>query len=162
MAARPEHEESSSTRQELLALRQRVAQLEEERRLLYKDYYDLLTSIDRLQAETIGRLPKHSDLYTQLLAARRWLHLEFREHPWRVQLYVKGRNLTVGQLVSAVKANCLTAEEAAEDFDLSVDAIHEAVQYANENAALIEFEAARERALLSQAEDHRAAGTIFG
>ena len=39
------------------------------------------------------------------LEAPPWLHLVRRPHPWRSQLYLRGRNMTVRQLVGTVKAN---------------------------------------------------------
>src|SRR5262249_50712899 len=80
---------------------------------------------------------------------REWTHLVRRKHPWRQQLYVKGRNVTVGQLLSTVKANGLTPEQAAEELDLPLGAIVEALAYAEQNRELLEFEAAYERLLLA-------------
>lgn len=39
-----------------------------------------------------------------------WKHLVVRRHPWRKQLYLKGRNMTVRVLVGSVKANGFTEE----------------------------------------------------
>jgi hypothetical protein len=49
-----------------------------------------------------------------------WKHLVMRRHPWRRQLYIKGRNMTVRQLVGTVQANRFTPEQAAEDLGLPV------------------------------------------
>ncbi len=58
------------------------------------------------------------------------LHLEHRPHPHRRQLYVRGRNMTVAQLVRTVRANgYASVEVAAEDLDLPVAAITEAQEY---------------------------------
>jgi hypothetical protein len=38
-------------------------------------------------------------------AVQPWQYLVRRQHPWRQQLYVKGRNLTARQLVGSMKAN---------------------------------------------------------
>ena len=35
----------------------------------------------------------------------RWQYLVARPHSWRKQLTIKGRNMSVGQLVSTVRAN---------------------------------------------------------
>jgi uncharacterized protein (DUF433 family) len=77
-----------------------------------------------------------------------WHHLVKRSHPWRRQLYVRGRNMTVRQLLGTVKANHLSDEEAARNLDLPVEAVREALQYAEENRALLDSEAAYERHLL--------------
>src|SRR5206468_2097211 len=37
-----------------------------------------------------------------------WKYLVVRKHPWRKQLYIKGRNMTVRQLVGTVKASRFT------------------------------------------------------
>ena len=79
----------------------------------------------------------------------RWQYLVPRPHPWRRQLAIKGRNMTVGQLVSTVVANRLTPEQAGEDFDLPVAAINEAMAYYAENKELIQLEAAEERRWLA-------------
>jgi uncharacterized protein (DUF433 family) len=79
-----------------------------------------------------------------------WQYLVKRSHPWRRQLYVKGRNMTVRQLVGTVKANKLSPEEAAGDLDLPAEAIREAIAYAEENAELLRLEADMEALLLKR------------
>lgn len=74
-----------------------------------------------------------------------WRYLMSRSHPWRRQLYIKGRNMTVGQLVSTVRANKLTPERASADLDLPVEAIEEALAHYEQNKGLIQMEAAEER-----------------
>src|SRR5256885_2282655 len=54
-----------------------------------------------------------------------WKHLVARVHPWRRQLYLEGRNMTVRQLVGGIFANKHTEESAAADFDLPVECIRE-------------------------------------
>jgi len=82
--------------------------------------------------------------------APRWRYLMSRPHPWRRQLYIKGRNMTVGQLMSTVGANRLTPERASQDLDLPVEAILEAQAYYEENKRLIQMEAAEERRYLAE------------
>jgi uncharacterized protein (DUF433 family) len=79
-----------------------------------------------------------------------WKHLVARRHPWRKQLSIKGRNMTVRQLLSTVQASRFTEEQAAADLDLPVEAIREALAYARENAALLDYETAYERLRLEQ------------
>jgi uncharacterized protein (DUF433 family) len=79
-----------------------------------------------------------------------WKHLVARRHPWRRQLYIKGRNMTVRQLVGTVKANKFSEEEAARNLDLPVDAIREALQYAQTHKELLDYETAYERLLLAK------------
>jgi uncharacterized protein (DUF433 family) len=78
-----------------------------------------------------------------------WQHLVVRRHPWRKQLYIKGRNMTVRQLVGTVKANRFTEEEAAKDLHLPVEAIREALAYFEANPEVIALDHATEMYLLS-------------
>jgi uncharacterized protein (DUF433 family) len=75
----------------------------------------------------------------------RWQYLIARPHRWRRQLCMKGRNITVGQLVSTLRANGMTPEQASESLDLPLAAICEALTYAAENRGLIDLEASEER-----------------
>src|SRR5208283_402100 len=75
----------------------------------------------------------------------RWQYLLARPHRWRRQLSIKGRNLTVGQLVSTVRANRYTPEQASEELELPLAAIYEALAYYAEHRDLIEMEASEGR-----------------
>jgi uncharacterized protein (DUF433 family) len=77
-----------------------------------------------------------------------WDHLVHRTHPWRRQPYLKDRNLTVRQLVGTIKANRWSDDEAARQVDLPVEAIREALRFADENQELLAFETAFENWLL--------------
>jgi uncharacterized protein (DUF433 family) len=79
-----------------------------------------------------------------------WQYLVRRQHPWRQQLYVKGRNLTARQLVGAMKANQLDEAAAAADYRLPVEAIREALAYVESNRQLLETEAEIERLMLKR------------
>ncbi len=79
-----------------------------------------------------------------------WKHLVMRRHPWRRQLFLAGRNMTVRQLVNTIKVNQWSEEEAAKNTDLPVDAIREAFGYANENSNLLGAEAEFEGLFLAQ------------
>jgi uncharacterized protein (DUF433 family) len=83
-------------------------------------------------------------------AAPAWRFLERRRHPWRRQLYVKGRNMTVRHLIGTAKANRWSEEEAASNLDLPAEAIREAFAYFERNQELLELEAAYERLLLAK------------
>ncbi|GEM_PF-3586901 len=74
-----------------------------------------------------------------------WRFLVCRQHPWRKQLYLKGRNLTARQLVGAIKANQLDDEKAAANYHLPIEAIREALAYVEKNRELLETEAEIER-----------------
>ena len=80
---------------------------------------------------------------------RDYQYLVVRPHPWRRQLCLKGRNITVGQLISTIQANCLTPKEAADDLELPVEQIKEALTYYELHRDLIEAEAWEEIARLA-------------
>ena len=80
-----------------------------------------------------------------------WRWLVARPHPWRRQLWVKGRKLLAAQVWSDMHANQLTKQQAALDWDLPLEAVDEIVRYCEENAALIGLEADEERRRLSDA-----------
>jgi hypothetical protein len=79
-----------------------------------------------------------------------WQFLVRRQHPWRTQVYVKGRNLTARQLVGSMKANRLDEAAMATDFRLPVDAVREALAYVEKNRELLETEAEIERLMLKR------------
>jgi uncharacterized protein (DUF433 family) len=79
-----------------------------------------------------------------------WLYLVRRQHPWRKQLYVKGRNMTARQLVGSIQANQLDEEAAAADSHLPVEAVREALVYVERNRELLETEAEIERLMLKR------------
>lgn len=101
-------------------------------------------------AEALGRIKLLEQEISNGKDHPRWLYLVDRPHRWRRQLCIKGRNLTVGQLVSTVRANRQSPEQASEDLDLPLAAIEEALAYYAENRALIEMEAAEERRRLAE------------
>jgi len=74
-----------------------------------------------------------------------WIYLCDRPHPWRRQLYIKGRKLMASTVWSDMVANQQTPEEAAEDRDLPVAAVIEAIRYSEENLDLIRMEAQEEK-----------------
>jgi hypothetical protein len=108
---------------------------------------DALTSAVAAQAVAGGQ-PRESHDHPD--SSKRWQYLVARPHHWRKQLSLKERNLTVGQLVSTLKANQLTAEQASVNLDLPRAAIDEALAYYAENRTLIEEEAEAERRWLKK------------
>jgi hypothetical protein len=74
-----------------------------------------------------------------------WKWLTSRPHAWRRQKYVKGRRLAAAALWSSMLANQQSVEEAAEDWDLPLEAVREAVAWCEANRALLAAEAAEER-----------------
>ncbi len=77
-------------------------------------------------------------------------HLVARDHSRRRQLYVKGRNLTVGQLVANMRADHLLPEHAAERYNLPLEAIQEALGYYQAHREVIDAEAEAEKLYLQE------------
>lgn len=75
-------------------------------------------------------------------------HLVVRPESGYKQPYLRGRNMRVGQLIYKMRANGLSAEEAAADMDLPVEQVHEAQVYYQINRELIEQETEEEKRYL--------------
>ena len=71
-------------------------------------------------------------------------HLEARPDSWRKQLYLKERNMTVWHVVGRMQAHGYSPAEAAEQFDLPLAAVVEAVDYYRRNKDLVDSETAEE------------------
>lgn len=69
-----------------------------------------------------------------------WQWLVERPHPWRRQLWVKGRKLLASSIWLDSQTNAMNPEEAAQNWDLPLAAIHEVFRYCEENQALIAAE----------------------
>lgn len=80
-----------------------------------------------------------------------WNWLAPRPHPWRRQLWVKGRRLLAAQVGAAIESSGMSAEEAAAHWELPREAIAEIQAYCAQNAALIALEAEEETRQLSDA-----------
>ena len=74
----------------------------------------------------------------------KWTFLVERSHPWKKQLFVKGRKLPASSVWSGMIANNMTLEEAADNWELPVEAISEILAYCEENRPLLEMEANEE------------------
>jgi len=109
----------------------------------------MATQLEEVQAQLNGALARIERLekIVDSLGEKQkvWHFLSPRPHPWRRQLYITGRNMTVGQLVYSIRAEKYTPEQASENFELPIGAIHEALAYYAENRALIEHEVNEER-----------------
>lgn len=81
----------------------------------------------------------------------RYKHLVPRPDSWRKQLYLTERNMTVWHVVGRMQAHGYSPEEAAEQFDLSLEAVLEAVDYYQRNKALVDAETAAEGQRLQEA-----------
>lgn len=111
------------------------------------------TMLDRLNTieDRIRRLEERIDRSEgRETSVQPWQYLVHRRHPWRQQLYLKGRNLTVRQLVGSMKANQFDEAAAAADYHLPIEAIREAVAYVESNRELLETEAEIEQLMLKR------------
>lgn len=69
-----------------------------------------------------------------------YTYLIARPHPWRKQLSLRGRNMTVGQLVATIRANGLSPAEASDNLDVPLAQIEEALAYYATHRALVDAE----------------------
>ncbi|OUC14974.1 MAG: hypothetical protein B0A82_09310 [Alkalinema sp. CACIAM 70d] len=74
-----------------------------------------------------------------------WQYLVPRHHPWRTQLYIKGRKLLASTVWQDMAANQMSPEQAAENWDLPLSAIHEVIRYCESHQELLKLEADEER-----------------
>ncbi len=114
---------------------------------------DNSTTAERLDAieSRLRRLEEKIDSReTREAAVEPWRHLVRRRHPWRKQLYLRGRNMTARQLVGAMRANQLGEAATAADYHLPVEAVREAVAYVESNRELLEAEAEIERLMVQR------------
>lgn len=73
-----------------------------------------------------------------------------RPHPWRRQLYIKGRKLLASTVWQDAIANEMSPKQAAENWDLPLTAIYEVIQYCETHQELLKLEADEERYLLEE------------
>lgn len=84
-------------------------------------------------------------------ASSGWTYLVSRPHPWRRQLFIKGRRLLASTVWGDMRANGMTVGEAAENWTLPPAAIEEAVHYCEAHRDLIALEADEEKRRLQEA-----------
>ena len=70
-----------------------------------------------------------------------WQYLAKRNHPWRKQLYIKGRKLLASTVWQDAITNEMSREEAAHNWDLPIDAIDEVFRYCESHQDLLKLEA---------------------
>lgn len=68
-----------------------------------------------------------------------------RDHSWRQQLHIKGRRLLASTIWQDMIINQMSQEEAAENWDLSVEVINEVVLYYESHQQLLKSEADEEQ-----------------
>lgn len=110
-----------------------------------------IVSVTPETLRTIDKCKELSVPAVEPLLFNHYDHLIARPETGYKQLYLKGRNMRVGQLVYKMRANDLSPEEASADFHLPVAQIREAQVYYEINRDLIEQETAEERQRLQAA-----------
>ncbi len=84
------------------------------------------------------------------MTTTQWQYLEKRPHPWRQQLYFKGRRLKAFDVWMDMMVNEETPEEAADNWDLPLAAVLEAIEYCSTHQELLKREAEEERRYLEE------------
>ncbi|MBO3458539.1 hypothetical protein G4P69_07465 [Aetokthonos hydrillicola CCALA 1050] len=79
-----------------------------------------------------------------------WQYLVERPHPWRRQLYIKGRKLLASTIWQDIVVNQMSQEEAADNWDLPLAVIQEAILYCETHQELLSLEAQEERYRLEE------------
>ena len=79
-----------------------------------------------------------------------WQYLVIRPHPWRRQLYIKGRKLLASTIWQDMMVNEMTPEQAAENWDLPLPTIYEVIRYCQSHRELLKLEADEERYRLEE------------
>lgn len=79
-----------------------------------------------------------------------WQYLEFRSDSWRKQLYLKGKKLRAHNVYSDMMVNDWSIEETAYNWDLTVEAVKEVIEYCQTNQELLAQEAESERRYLEE------------
>ena len=80
-----------------------------------------------------------------------WQYLEPRPSSWRQQLYIKGKRLKAFDVWMTMLVEKMSPEETAEDWDLPLAAIQEAIQYCQTHQDLLKRETEEERHRLEAA-----------
>ncbi len=82
---------------------------------------------------------------TTKVSQTQWQYLEQRPHPWRKQLYFKEKRLKAFDVWMTMLIENMSPEEAAEDWDLPLADVEEAIQYCETHQDLLRQEADEER-----------------
>ncbi len=78
-----------------------------------------------------------------------WRYLVRRPHGWRRQMSLKGRRLLAADIWRDMVVNDQTVEEAAQEWDIPVAAVEEALRWCEANRPLLAMEAEEERRQLA-------------
>ena len=113
------------------------------------EHQELLAFVSRVKNEDAERLAAILQLAQNEVEIDDWQYLAKRNHPWRKQLYVKGQKLLASTIWRDMTANEMSVEDAADNWDLPVDAIDEIVRYCESYQDLLKLEAEKEAYKLS-------------
>ncbi len=150
----------TKTEATLLDLLQRRLSVRSRADLLQQAYGTFLWVVDEMLAnrrivsvepDALDQIEKFKELSlpaVQPLLFDHYQYLVTRPEKNRKQAYLKGRNITVGQLIYTMRANGLSAEEAAADFDLPMEQVREAQAYYQVHQDLVEADAEEEKRFL--------------
>ena len=79
-----------------------------------------------------------------------WKYLVEIPHSWKKQLYIKGRKLPAAAVWTAMMANKLSRDDAADNWELPAAAETRSSEYCEANRVLLEMEAAEEGIRLAE------------
>lgn len=102
--------------------------------------------------ERDARERREAALRRYMNEAVKYAHIEASDHPWRKGMKIKGRRLTVAQLIGRMSSNSWSVDETADEYDLPRDAVAEALDYAKRFPEVVADDAAGER---RRALDHK-------
>jgi uncharacterized protein (DUF433 family) len=143
----------------LMDLLQRRLSVRSRADLLQQAYGTFLWVVDEMlsnrriisvEPDAMDCLPRYKELSlpaVQPLVFEHYQHLVTRPEKGRRQPYLKGRNMTVGQLIYQMRTNKLTAEQAVEEFSLPLEQVREAQTYYEVHRDVIEAEAEEDKRL---------------
>ncbi len=81
----------------------------------------------------------------EALKQPQYRYLVAHSHPWRRQLFVKGRRLPAASVYKDYLVEHRTPAQLANDWSLPLEAVTECIMYCKENQALLEMEAQEDR-----------------
>ena len=108
------------------------------------EHQELLDFVSRVENEDAERAAAILQLAQNPVEVDGWQYLAKRNHPWRKQLYVKGQKLLASTVWQDMITNRMSVEEAADNWDLSLDAIDEIIRYCESHLNLLKLEADEE------------------
>ena len=78
------------------------------------------------------------------MTTTQWQYLEKRPHPWRKQLYLKGKRIKASVIYSDMIVNEETSQETTENWDLPLAAIERIIKYGQTHEELLKQQAEEE------------------